>query len=372
MSLLFSPFTFGPITIPNRVVVAPMCQYSANDGCASDWHLAHLMQLGTSGAGLVVVEATAVERRGRISHGDLGLYSDDNEAALGRVLGAARRVAGPTTRFGIQIGHAGRKASTQAPWDGGGPLKGHEDPWPVVAPSALPFDDHYPVPATLDAAGLEHIVAAFAETARRAARIGFDVVEVHAAHGYLLHQFLSPLSNHRDDAFGGTADNRRRFPLQVLQAVRTALPATVALGIRISATDWVDGGLTVADSAAFVAAAREAGADYVCVSSGGLVPHVRIPTAPGYQVPFAAEIRATTGMATRAVGLIAAADQAEAILTAGHADMIALARAFLDDPRWAWHAADRLGATLERAPQYQRAAAALWPGAKLSRPQDFV
>ena len=360
---LFAPLALGPVEVPNRIVVAPMCQYSAADGCAGDWHLQHWCTLAMSGAGLVMVEATGVERRGRITHGCLGLYGDDCEASIARALAAARRVAGPA-KFGIQLAHAGRKASTRRPWEGGGTLAAHEDPWPTVSASALPFDAGWHVPEALDEAGLARVVEAFAAAARRAVRIGFDVVELHSAHGYLLHQFLSPLSNRREDDCGGALANRLRFPLRVLAAVREAVPAATALGMRISATDWVAGGWTVDDSVGYLAAARDIGLDYVCVSSAGLVAKADIPLGPGYQVPIAERIRRETGLVTRAVGLITSPRQAEAIVGEGRADQVALARAFLDDPRWGWHAADALGAEVKSPPQFAAARLASWRSAR--------
>jgi 2,4-dienoyl-CoA reductase-like NADH-dependent reductase (Old Yellow Enzyme family) len=364
---LFEPAALGPITLPNRIVVSPMCQYSADDGCANDWHLMHLMQLAISGAGLVTVEATAVERPGRITHGCLGLYSDANEGALARVLAAARRVAAPGTRFSIQLGHAGRKGSAQRPWEGGNALSPAEDPWPTHAPSALAYAPGWHTPTALDEAGLARIKDAFVTAAKRALRLGFDVVELHVAHGYLLHEFLSPLCNERDDRYGGSRDNRMRFPLEVLAAVREAVPAGTALGFRISGSDWADGGWTIDDTVAFTAAAKNVGLDFVCVSSGGAVPHQRIPTGPGYQVPLAAKVRADTGLTTQAVGMIVRPEQAEAIVAEGQADLVAMARAMLDDPRWPWHAAERLGAKVRPPVQYARAVAGTWPGAAMAR-----
>ncbi|MEZ0302837.1 MAG: NADH:flavin oxidoreductase/NADH oxidase [Hyphomicrobiaceae bacterium] len=368
MSHLFSPLAVGPIEVPNRVVVAPMCQYSAADGCATDWHLQHLMQLAISRAGMVVLEATAVERHGRISHGCLGLYSDANEAALSRVLDPARRVAAPGTRFAIQIGHAGRKASSQRPWEGGKPLTATEDAWQTVAPSAVPFNPDGPPPQALDAKGMEHITAAFVQAAERAVRLGFDAIELHGAHGYLLHSFVSPLSNFRKDNYGDSLENRMRFPLEVARAVRVAVPRSIALGARITGTDWADGGLGAEDAVAFAAALKGAGLDYICVSGGGAVPNVRIALGPGYQVPYAAKVKAATGIVTRAVGLIATPEQAEAIVASGQADCVALARAFLDDARWVWHAAERLGAPVWMPSQYARVSRTQWPGAAMVRP----
>ena len=366
MPHLFSPLELGPVTLANRIAVAPMCQYSAEDGSATDWHLQHLMQLAIAGAGLVVVEATAVARIGRITHGCLGLYSDANEAALARVLAAARKAAAGGTRFGIQLAHAGRKGSSERPWEGGRPLA--EGAWQTVAPSAVPLLDGAPAPAALDEAGLEGVLAAFRQAAERAVRLGFDAIELHSAHGYLLHSFVSPLSNRRTDTCGGSLDNRLRFPLAVARTVRAAVPREVALGARITGTDWAEGGLGPDDAVVHAAALKAAGYDYVCVSGGGAVSQVKIPLGPGYQVPAAAKVRAETGIVTRAVGLIVEPAQADAIVASGQADWVALARAFLDNPRWVWHAAERLGARIAYPPQYARVARAQWPGAAMARP----
>ena len=365
MSALFSPLALGPITLPNRIVVAPMCQYSADDGCASDWHLQHWMTLAMSGAALVVVEATGVERRGRITHGCLGLYSDANERAIARALAAARAVALPGTRFGIQLAHAGRKASAQRPWEGGRSLGPDQDPWPTVAPSAVPFDAGWHTPEALDEAGLERVKTAFVAAARRAVRLGFDAIELHMAHGYLLHSFLSPLSNKRDDRWGGDAERRRAFPLAVATAVREVVPAGIALGARVSASEWVEGGFEVGEAAVLAAELKALGFDFICASSGGNAAHARIPVGPGYQVPLAREIRQKSGLVTRAVGMIVDPHQAEEIVARGDADQVALARAVLDDPRWGWHAAEALGAELILPPQYARAGVKTWPGRKL-------
>ena len=344
MAQLFSPLDLGSVRLPNRVAISPMCQYSAHDGCMSDWHLQHLMTMAMSGAGLVVVEATAVERIGRISHGDTGLYTDDNERAMARVLAAARAVALPGTRFGIQLGHAGRKASARRPWEGGTALPADEDAWPTVAASAIPLDEGWHTPAALDDAGMERVRLAFVQAAERAVRIGFDVIELHMAHGYLLHTFQSPVSNHRKDCWGGDRDGRTAYPLTVARAVREAVPQEVAVGARITGTDWVEGGLQVEDAVAFAAALKKIGFTHVCVSSGGIAPRARIPIGPGYQVPFAARVKAETGIITRSVGLIADPHQAEDIVARGQADFVALARAMLDNPRLGWHAAEALGA----------------------------
>jgi 2,4-dienoyl-CoA reductase-like NADH-dependent reductase (Old Yellow Enzyme family) len=358
-SRLFAPIALGDVELPNRIVVAPMCQYSANDGSATDWHLQHLSQLAYSGAGLIVVEATAVERRGRITHGCLGLYSDDNEAALARVLAAARRLAGPA-RFGIQLAHAGRKASARRPWEGGAPLAANEDPWETASSSALAFGEGWHVPNALTHDEIDATVAAFAAAARRAVRLGFDVIEVHCAHGYLMHEFLSPLVNQREDAYGGSLENRMRMPLAVMRAVREIVPAAIPVGMRVSASDWIAGGWDIEQTIEFVRAARDEGVAFVCASSSGIRAGVTVPVAPGYQVPFAARIRKETGAITRAVGLITAPHQAEAILERGEADLIALARAFMDDPRWGWHAADALGAKTHFPTPYHLARSEGW------------
>jgi 2,4-dienoyl-CoA reductase-like NADH-dependent reductase (Old Yellow Enzyme family) len=365
---LFDPLAVGPVELANRICVAPMCQYSAQEGTATDWHLQHLMQLAISRAGLVVVEATAVEPEGRITPRCLGLYSDANEAAIARVLAAARSVAAPGTRFAIQLAHAGRKAACRTPWEGGRPLTEAEGAWATVAPSPVPFADGGPVPVALDDAGLARVKGAFRQAAARAVRLGFDAIELHMAHGYLLHEFLSPLSNMRTDGYGGARENRMRFALEVAAAVREAAPRTIALGARITGTDWAEGGLTPADAVPLAGALKSAGYDYVCVSGGGAVPHMQIPLGPGYQVPMAARVRAESGIVTRAVGLIVEPAQADAIVHTGQADCVALARAFLDDPRWVWHAAERLGASIPFPPQYARVARAQWPGAAMARP----
>ncbi len=363
-SRLFSPITVGGLTLDNRIAVSPMCQYSAADGCANDWHLQHLCGLSLSGAGIVVVEMTAVEPEGRITPHCLGLWNDAAEAALERVLAACRRWG--NTKFGIQLAHAGRKAAVEVPWRGGRPLTAGA--WQTVAASPIPFDSGWPVPQELDPAGLARLADAFAAAARRADRLGFDLVELHGAHGYLLHNFVSPISNRRRDRYGGSLENRMRFPLEVAAAVRAVWPHTKALGMRITGSDWIEGGLTPDDAAVFAAALAGVGVDYVCVSSGGVSAAARPVVAPGYQVPFAAAVKAAVGIPVQAVGMIADPHQAEAIVAEGRADWVALARAFLDDPRWSWHAADALGAEIACPPQYRRARPDLWPGAALARP----
>jgi NADPH2 dehydrogenase len=369
-SALFQPLTIAGITLANRIVVSPMCQYSADDGCAGPWHLAHLVGLANSGAALLMVEATSVERRGRISHGDLGLYSDANEDALAAIVRECRRFG--RAKLGLQIGHAGRKASAERPWEGGRSLGPEQDPWETIAPSSVPFGPNWATPRAMTDADLERVRAAFVETARRAGRIGFDALELHDAHGYLLHQFLSPIANHRDDRYGGSLENRMRYPLEVARAVREAWPRDRILGARITGSDWIEGGVTPEEAVRFAAALKEAGVDYVCVSSGGVSPAAKIALGPGYQVPFAAAVkRAVPGLVVRAVGLIASPRQAEAIVARGEADQVAMARAFLDDPHWGWRAARLLGAEVARPPQYDRAAPKLWPGAAyLDEPRE--
>ena len=367
-SRLFSPIEIGGVSFNNRIAVSPMCQYSADDGSPTDWHLQHWPMLAMSGAGMVTIEATGVERRGRITHGCLGIYSDDNEAGIHRTLHAARRVAQPSTRFGIQLAHAGLKASTQRPWQGGGPLHKHEDPWVTVAPSAIPYADNWHVPEELDHHGIAQITAAFAAAAKRAQRAGFDYVEVHGAHGYLLHEFLSPLSNHRRDDYGGSLTNRLRFLLEATRAVREAVPGML-IGARLSATDWVEGGFVVEEAVNVAAALKEAGVAFICASTGGNSPHQKITPSPGYQVPFAERIRREAGIVTRAVGLIDDPHQAEAIIAEGKADMVALARAMLADPRWPWRAAATLGEKPHAPPQYLRSLPTLekWTAAEEKR-----
>ena len=362
-SALFSPIRLAGLELSNRVVVSPMCQYSADDGCANDWHLMHLGMLANSGSGLVVVEATHVERHGRITHGCLGLYSDDNEAALARVVSQARRRG--TARFGIQLAHSGRKGSAQRPWEGGGALTAAEDPWQTIAASAIPFGDGWHTPREATERDLDRVRDAFVNSAQRALRIGFDAIELHMAHGYLLHGFLSPLSNKRTDQYGGSFENRMRFPLSVARAVRAVVPKDVPLGARITGSDWRDGGLTPDDAVATAKALKAEGLDFLCVSSGGVALDIRNPSDLGYNLPMAARVKREAGIATRAVGLIVTPEQAEAAVATGAADMVALGRALLDDPHWGWHAAHALGAEVKLPRQYLRAGPKLWaPAAK--------
>src|SRR5688572_2418619 len=359
---LFRPLELGGITLPNRIVVSPMCQYCADDGSMNDWHFVHLGHLAYSGAGLLMVEATHVTREGRITHGCSGLYSDQNEAALRKVVENCRRVS--KNPIGLQLGHAGRKASSQVPWEGRQFLGPDQSPWPTVAPSPLPFGEGWHVPRELSAEDIASLVKSFETAAIRAKRIGFDVLELHSAHGYLLHQFLSPLSNRRTDAYGR---ERMKFPLEVARAVRAVWPKERALGARISGSDWMEGGLGPEDAAAYARALEGAGFDYVCVSSGSLVGHAQVKVAPGYQVPFAEHVKKQIRLKVRAVGMIADPAQAEAIVAEGRADMVAMARAFLDNPRWVWHAAERYGLKLDYPPQYARSRYDQWPGTRLAR-----
>lgn len=364
-SILFTPLQLRSLTLDNRICVSPMCQYSAVDGVANEWHAQHLGSLSLSGAGLLMVEATHVEAIGRISPGCLGLHNDTQEQALSGIVATIRRIGG--AKLGLQIAHAGRKGSSQVPWEGGGCLRPEAGGWQTIAPSAVAFDDSYAPPIAATPRDLDRIRAAFVQAAQRAARIGFDLLEVHAAHGYLLHEFLSPLSNRRTDEYGGSWENRLRFPLEVVSAVRRTWPADRPLGIRMTGADYLDGGLTVEDAVAFARAVKSAGCDYACVSGGGhATKGLKVTIAPGYQVPLAARVKAETGIVTRAVGMIVDPRQAEAIIAEGKADMVALARAFLDDPRWAWHAAQTLGADTVYPPPYRRAAPKAWPGYTLA------
>ena len=335
-----------------------MCQYSAENGSATDWHLMHLGMLANSGAALVVVEATAVEPIGRITHGDLGLWSDENEAALSRVLKSVRRAG--TAKFGIQLGHAARKASAHLPWEGGLWLQQNQDPWPTIAASPLPFGENWHLPAEVTEADMARITDAFVAAAKRALRVGFDEIELHMAHGYLFHGFMSPISNKRTDAYGGSLANRLKFPVAVARAVRAVVPRDVPLGARITGSDWREGGLTADDAVAIAKALKAEGLDFIDVSSGGVTYETRNPSEPGYNVPIAERIKREAGIATRVVGLVYEPEHAEAIVRDGKADMVAMARAFLDDPHWGWHAAKRLGADIPRPPQYLRAGPKLW------------
>ena len=361
-STLFTPIRLGQLELTNRIVVSPMCQYSAVDGSAQDWHLMHLGQMSISGAGLLFIEATAVSAAGRITPGCLGLYSDANQAALARVLAAVR--AHSDIPIGMQIGHAGRKSSSREPWNGGMLITaGEPDAWTPAGPSALShLPDEAPVHA-MSIAEIREVVSQFAATARRAERLGLDALELHGAHGYLLHSFLSPIANQRTDEYGGSLENRMRLTLEVFDAVRAVWPAHKPLGVRISASDWIEGGWDVEQSIALAKALHARGCNWIDCSSGGVAPaQQKITLGPGYQVPFAEAIRkAVPGLPIIAVGLITDPHQAEKIIASGQADMVALARAMLYNPRWPWHAAAALGATVSAPKQYWRCAPREFP-----------
>jgi 2,4-dienoyl-CoA reductase-like NADH-dependent reductase (Old Yellow Enzyme family) len=350
---LFEPIRIRNLQLSNRIVIAPMCQYSAENGCMTDWHLIHLGQLALSGAALLTIEATAVLPEGRITYADTGLWNDETEAAMGRVLASVRRWS--DMPVAIQLNHAGRKASTEVPWKGGAQFP-PSDPhgWQTVAPSAIPFAGGQVAPVALDREGLRRVRDGFAASAARAAALGIDAIQLHVAHGYLMHQFLSPLANQRGDDYGGSLENRMRFPLEVFDAVRAAFPAEKVVSVRVSATDWVDGGWDIAQTIAFAQKLEEHGCDAIHVSSGGLHPAQKIPVGPGYQVPFARAVKSAVRMPVVAVGLITGFEQAEAIVGTGDADMIALARTILFDPHWPWHAAAELGGQVRAPNQYLR------------------
>jgi 2,4-dienoyl-CoA reductase-like NADH-dependent reductase (Old Yellow Enzyme family) len=332
---LLSPLTVRRVHLRNRIAMSPMCQYVARDGFADDWHLVHLGSRAAGGAALVMVEATAVTPEGRITPGDVGVWDDAHAEPLARI---ARFIHTQGAAIGIQLAHAGRKASCDVPWKGGAPLTAAQGAWPVVAPSPVPFGEQSPVPRALDAAGIDAVVEAFVSAARRAVAAGFDLVELHAAHGYLLHEFLSPLSNRRTDEYGGSLANRMRMPVRVARAVRRALPPDMPLFVRISATDWAEGGWDVEQSAALARALKPEGVDLIDVSSGGLVPTAKIPVARGYQVPLAAQVRREADILTGAVGLITEPEQANEVIQRGCADLVFLGRALLREPYWALRA----------------------------------
>jgi 2,4-dienoyl-CoA reductase-like NADH-dependent reductase (Old Yellow Enzyme family) len=350
---LFSPFRLRSVELVNRIGVSPMCQYCYDDGFSNDWQLVHLGARAQGGAGLVMVEASAVLANGRITPGDLGIWKDEHIPCLKHL---TRFIHSQGARAGIQLAHAGRKASMGTPWAGERLVPVDEGGWVPVAPSALAFSPQYAIPRALDQNGIDAVIDAFRQAARRALKAGFDIVEVHAAHGYLIHEFLSPLSNHREDAYGGSFENRTRLALQVVDAVRAEWPQDLPVFVRISATDWMEGGWTVDDSVALARLFREHGVDLVDVSSGGNVPGARIPVGPGYQVPFAARIRKEAGIATAAVGMITEAHQAEAIIANGDADLVLLARELLRDPYWPVHAAAALENAASWPKEYLRAA----------------
>jgi 2,4-dienoyl-CoA reductase-like NADH-dependent reductase (Old Yellow Enzyme family) len=352
MSALFSPIKLRELKLANRIMVAPMCQYSAVNGEANDWHFTHINNLALSGAAMFCIEATHVEATGRITPGCLGLYNDATEAALKPILASVRKHS--RTAVAMQLAHAGRKGSSHVPWDGGQQIPLGQGGWQTEAPSAVPHKEGEAAPRALDALGMARVREAFVAAARRADRLGIDALEVHSAHGYLLHQFLSPISNKRTDQYGGSLQNRMRFPLEVFDAVRAAFPAQKPVGAKVSATDWVEGGWDLAQTIEYARELKQRGVDWIDASSAGVSPLQKIPLSPGYQVPFAQAIREATGLTTIAVGLITEAKQAEDILASGKADMVTLARAMLYDPRWGWHAAAELGGQVEAPPQYWR------------------
>jgi 2,4-dienoyl-CoA reductase-like NADH-dependent reductase (Old Yellow Enzyme family) len=365
-SALFQPIRLRGLTLENRIMVSPMCQYSAVDGSMTDWHLAHLGMLANSGAGFLCFEMTDVEPIGRITPACSGLYSDANEAALKRMVAHCREHG--QAKLGIQLAHAGRKASTAPPWDSRKSLKPEEGGWQPVAPSALAMGEGELVPRALALAEIRRLVEKFADSTRRARRIGFDAIELHGAHGYLIHEFLSPLSNRREDEYGGSLANRMRFPLEVFAAVRAEWPEDRPIGVRLSCTDWVAGGWDLEQTLVLARELKKLGCDWIDASSGGLVKNQTIPVAPGYQVPFAERIRRDAGITTIAIGLITEPGQAEAIVADGKADMVALARGFLWDPRWGWHAALGLGAEPLIPRQYLRGRPAGRPETAGERP----
>jgi 2,4-dienoyl-CoA reductase-like NADH-dependent reductase (Old Yellow Enzyme family) len=352
-SKLFSPFTMRGMTIDNRTIVSPMCEYSAVDGNAQDWHLMHLGQFATGGFGLVITEAAAVEARGRITPGDLGLWSDENEEALGRIMRFCKEFG--QAKMGIQLAHAGRKASCNLPWEGRDPLRADQNPWQTVSSAANPHDVGWHTPKMMDREDMDTVKAAFVEATKRSDRLGFDMIELHSAHGYLLHEFLSPIANTRNDTYGGPIENRMRFPLEVFAAAREVWPEAKPMGVRLSATDWVDNGWTPEDSVVYAQQLKALGCDYICASSGGVSEQQRLELGEGYQVKFAEKIRKEVDIPTMAVGMIYDPHHAESVVADGKADMVALARGLLFDPHWAVRAAAALDVDTSSPPQYARA-----------------
>ena len=352
MSTLFSPLQLRGLKLSNRIMVSPMCQYSAAEGAATDWHFTHINNLSLSGAAMFCIEATHVEAIGRITAGCLGLYSDADEAALKPILASVRKHS--KAAVAMQLAHAGRKGSSYRPWEGGQQVPLDKGGWQTVGPSAVPHKEGETPPSALDDAGLARVRTAFVDAAKRAERLAIDALELHCAHGYLMHQFLSPISNKRTDKYGGSLENRMRFPLEVYDAVRAVFPDNKPIGVRVSATDWVEGGWDVAQTIEFAKELKKRGVDWIDVSSGGVSPLQKIPLGPGYQVPLSQAVKEATGVTTIAVGLITEPKQAEDIVASGKADMVALARAMLYDPRWGWHAAAELHGEVSAPPQYWR------------------
>ena len=351
-SQLFQSIQLRELELKNRIMLSPMCQYAASNGCASDWHLMHLGQFMVSGLGLMMIEMTNVQQSGRITPNCLGLYDDQCEAALKRVVDYCRQLG--TTPIAVQLAHAGRKASSTSPWQGRKRITADSGGWQTVGPSAISHSDNIPVPNSLSICEIEQLIDDFVMAARRADRIGIDAIELHGAHGYLLHQFLSPVSNKRDDIYGGSRENRMKLPLAVFDAVRAVWPLHKPLGMRLSAIDWLDGGISIEDTIVMSAALKQRWCDWIDVTSGGISYAENIQTGPGYQVAFAEQVRAETEVTTMAVGMITDPHQAESIISKGQADIVSLARGLLFNPRWAWHAAIALGVTLEYPQRYQR------------------
>ncbi len=369
MSALFQPIQIGGLQMDNRIVVSPMCQYSAVEGIAQAWHMIHIGGLMLSGSGLVIMEATATEAAGRITPGCLGLYSDAHETALKSLVTEARKLS--DAALGIQLGHAGRRASCRSIRDRhkGESLPAEEGAWQTYGPSAIGYNETWHVPKEMDADDMSRVRKSFVDAAQRADRAGFGLIEIHAAHGYLLHQFLSPVTNQREDDYGGSAENRMRFPLEVVRAVREVWPRHKALGVRVNSTDWHPEGQCIDDAVDFAKHLEAAGVDYVVMSAGNLAPGSNIPAAtPGHQVEFATLIKKNTGLVTMAVGLIATPELAEEIIAQDRADLVAIGRGMLDDPRWGLHAAARLGVDVDYAPQYLRARPNNWLGFTLAHP----
>lgn len=350
--LLFSPLKLGAQSLSNRIMISPMCQYSAENGNPTDWHLTHLSSLAISGAGLLFVEATSVNPEGRITPGCLTLCNDENQAALKKVVDTIRSLS--PIKLALQLSHAGRKASSQRPWEGGALMPLDQGGWQTFGPSALPHMPEEVPPLAMTEKDIAQVIADYVATTKRAIALGFDVIEVHMAHGYLLHQFLSPIANHRTDEFGGSLENRMRLPLQIFEAVKQAAGKDIAVGARLSATDWVDGGWDLEQSITLSKRLEEMGADFLDISSGGVSPQQKIAIGPGYQVSFAEAIKKTVSISVIAVGMITEAHQAEEILQKKQADIIAIARGFLNDPRWPWRAAAALGGTVAAPKQFYR------------------
>ncbi len=351
-SRLFSPISFGELQLPNRIMISPMCQYSAEDGSATDWHCAHLGSMALSGAGILFIEATHVEAIGRITPACLGLYSDANEAALASVMKELRLIS--AMPVGIQLAHAGRKGSSATPWNGGLLLDAAHGGWLPIAPSAIPQRPEEPPPHAMQRTDLERVIAAFRDSTRRALRLGFDAIELHLAHGYLLHEFLSPLSNQRTDEYGGSLENRMRYPLAVFKAVMEAADGKIPVGVRLSATDWMDGGWDIQQTITVSRELEQAGCAFLDISSGGVAYQQKIPLGPGYQAPFAEQVKQVVKIPVVSVGLITEPAQAEEIIASGKADVVALARGMLYNPRWPWRAAIELDGEVAAPPQYWR------------------